>query len=574
MTPVVRVGAAAGGGVVLEPEERDARFAVAAAVRGVGATPHLEEGRVHLGPDDARRLLGGVDGFDLHWSADARADVEGRGRALHGRAAVSRAIRELDELGIDRAREMLADVDLFEGLDDHQVVNVAAMTVDGGHGLCLFDEQGAGKTVCVVAAFDALVQRDEADFMLVLAPKAMLAEWQRDLGRFTDDLYRTTVYSGTPAERRAALAKRPDVVVTNYEAAVHDAGRLVALVAKHGPRGVLVVDESFHVKNAATSRSRAVVGLRRRMGRTFVLCGTPAPNRADDVVAQVNLVDFGLTFEGVVLPDDRGAAVSVVRDALDAEPVHRRNLKADVLPDLPGRAFTRVPVALAPRQRKLYEAAESDMLDELRHVGDREFARSLTSWAARRSALLRLCSNPAGAIANYDEEPAKLTALDGIVDRFARNSDEKLVVWSFFTASLATIASRYADLGVVRYDGTVTSVDDRRKAVRSFQEDPATRIFVGNPAAAGAGLTLHAARLAVYESLSNQAAHYLQSLDRIHRRGQEREVEYYFLVADDTLEAAEYERLARKHEDARDLLGDDDPLPMTRERLLRDLLRP
>ena len=33
---------------------------------------------------------------------------------------------------------------------------------------------------------------------------------------------------------------------------------------------------------------------------------------------------------------------------------------------------------------------------------------------------------------DYDEEPAKLVALDGIVDRFVRNGGEKLVVWSFF----------------------------------------------------------------------------------------------------------------------------------------------
>ena len=61
-------------------------------------------------------------------------------------------------------------------------------------------------------------------------------------------------------------------------------------------------------------------------------------------------------------------------------------------------------------------------------------------------------------------------------------------------------------------------------------------VFVANPAAAGAGLTLHRARVAIYESLSNQAAHYLQSLDRIHRRGQKREVEYVVMLCDGTLE--------------------------------------
>ena len=71
-------------------------------------------------------------------------------------------------------------------------------------------------------------------------------------------------------------------------------------------------------------------------------------------------------------------------------------------------------------------------------------------------------------------------------------------------------------------------------------------LFIANPAAAGAGLTLHRARFAVYESMSNQAAHYLQSLDRIHRRGQEREVEYITLLCEDTVEVQEYARLTDK----------------------------
>ena len=98
------------------------------------------------------------------------------------------------------------------------------------------------------------------------------------------------------------------------------------------------------------------------------------------------------------------------------------------------------------------------------------------------------------------------------------------MVWSFYRSSLDRIAQRYSSYGVARIDGSVTSSADRRDAVKSFQEDDETMLFLGNPAAAGAGLTLHRSRVAIYESLSNQAAHYLQSLDRIHRRGQNREV--------------------------------------------------
>jgi len=48
-------------------------------------------------------------------------------------------------------------------------------------------------------------------------------------------------------------------------------------------------------------------------------------------------------------------------------------------------------------------------------------------------------------------------------------------------------------------DGAVSDVQVRRDAVRRFQEDDETMLFIANPAAAGAGLTLHRARYSVYE---------------------------------------------------------------------------
>jgi len=96
-------------------------------------------------------------------------------------------------------------------------------------------------------------------------------------------------------------------------------------------------------------------------------------------------------------------------------------------------------------------------------------------------------------------------------------------------------------------------------------------VFLGNPAAAGAGITLHRSRIAIYESLSNQAAHYLQSLDRIHRRGQERDVDYLVLLCENTIELTEYDRLQIKERDAGTLLRDKVPPPVTRSAFLAEL---
>jgi hypothetical protein len=76
------------------------------------------------------------------------------------------------------AKTYLTDINGLDVLDNHQLVNVAGMTLPQGYGLCVFDEQGAGKTVTLIFAFDVLVARDQVDFAFIVAPKSMVAEWR------------------------------------------------------------------------------------------------------------------------------------------------------------------------------------------------------------------------------------------------------------------------------------------------------------------------------------------------------------------------------------------------------------
>jgi len=243
-----------------------------------------------------------------------------------------------------------------------------------------------------------------------------------------------------------------------------------------------------------------------------------------------------------------------------------------VLPDLPFKRYTRIIIPLQQQQKRLYVAAVRNLILDLRAADDETFHRRIGSFLAKRSALLQICSNPISVVDGYAEIPAKLTALDSLLEETITKKSEKVVLWSFYTASIDAIMSRYQQYYPVRYDGTIPAVADRRAAVRTFQEDNKTMLFVANPAAAGAGLTLHRARIAVYESMSNQAAHYLQSIDRIHRRGQTRDVEYLILLCDKTIEVDEYERLITKERAAQALLGDRVDAPITRKTMLYEAI--
>jgi SNF2 family DNA or RNA helicase len=445
------------------------------------------------------------------------------------------------------------------------------MTVAGASGLAVFDEQGAGKTVTLIFAFDLLVKRREADLALVIAPKSMVPEWPRDLARFKGDLYRSAILSGSRREKVASLRRGADFYVTNFETAIALEDELTALLRSRDGRVLLAIDESFYVKNLDARRTQSVRRLREWCDRAYVLCGTPAPNRPHDLVEQFNIVDFGVTFDGVDVPDGPEAALAAVQAAVDGRGLSVRHLKRDVLPNLPGKTFERVLVPLQPVQKRLYEGALRSLIVDVRATDQATFQKQIASFLARRMALLQICSDPSMVAEAYSETPGKLLALDAIVEDLVERRREKVIIWSFFRHSVESIVQRFERFGAVRYDGSVGSVDERRDAVRRFQEDDVTMVFVANPAAAGAGLTLHRARIAIYESQSNQAAHYLQSLDRIHRRGQERKVEYLVLLADGTIELEEYERLLAKERTAQDLLGDHVDAAPVRERMLHEL---
>lgn len=503
--------------------------------------------------------------------ADALVErfVANRALAFATHPRLVEEIRRLVELGPAAVRPRLSDIDV-DRLDDHQVVNVAAIALPESYGLCLFDEQGAGKTVSTIFGWDALAQRREVDRLVVICPKAMVAEWEKDISEFAGGLYAVQQVTGSPREKRRLLRQGADIYITNFESAVSVSDELRSAVRAADRRTMLVVDESFMVKNPEAIRSRALRRLREWCTRCLVLCGTPAPNAPADLVGQFDLADLGVCFDGVELPEDRAASLPIVQQAISDRGAYLRNLKRDVLPDLPRRRFTVVNVDLAPRQRAAYDAAARDLVRDLQAVDEHGFRSQLASFAARRSALLQLCSNPAGVLEHYAEDPAKLAALERIVGELV-DTGEKVLVWSFYTASIDAACRRLARHGVRRFDGTITDTALRRASVRAFQEDDDVRVMVANPAAAGAGLTLTAARYAIYESFSNQAAHFLQSLDRIHRRGQERDVEYLILLAEGTIEVAEYRRLQDKERAAQNLLGDISDPPLSRQVLLAEL---
>jgi len=465
----------------------------------------------------------------------------------------------------------LADYPGLHKLDSHQVDAVAAMTAHSLVGIGLFDEQGVGKTISALAAFDVLSLRGEIERMLVIAPKSVLAAWEADARLLLGDTKLVVTIWGSREQRRRAMLQQHHIALTTFGTAMADKVYLRALIEQKPDRYLLVVDESYYIKNPSARRSAAIRDLRRNCQRAFVLCGTPAPNSARDIVNQLDLADAGVTFAGVKIPPTEKGAHETIRRTLEQSAVVLRRLKEDVLSDIPAKELERVYIDLQPQQEKLYKAAFDSLVADVLSVDEISFRRNLGSYMARRAALLQVCSHPGSLISDYTETPAKLLAVDRLLKELVEDQGQKVVLWSFYRYTLQRLEERYSRLGLVRIDGSVTSPVDRAHAIEAFQNDSAVRVFLGNPAAAGAGITLTAGAHAVYESFSNQPAHYLQSVDRIHRRGQRRKVVSHVLITTGSLEEVEFDRLLQKEAAARELLGDPARDPLTRHRFLKNL---
>ena len=572
MKAIAEIGLDSESGLIIcKPQSRENRRDVVALLRGLngGSRYSVDGDHFNLDVTIAVAIREAKDEIAFGWTKEAANFVDRFAEGYATRGLARRRLLELPDYSI--ANAVLKDYALSTNLDPHQCIAVAAMSDPLITDLCLFDEQGSGKTVMTIHAFDRLVENGIVKSMLVFAPKNMLNTWKSDFQQFMGEKYRVEIISGTKKEKFVNLIAPADIYVTNYETAQSMESSLRSLLLRNAGRIILTVDESFFVKNSKAERSSAIRRLRNFCERCWVLCGTPAPNHAIDVVHQFDIADCGVTFAGITLPKDPEATRQIIKRVVETRGLYLRRLKKDVLPGIPNKNFESISVPMEPIQRGLYEETLTGLVDDVVAADERGFRELFQSFLARRMALLQISSNPQLVFPDYQEIPGKHIALDELLQELIIVRKEKVVLWSYFRSSLDKLEEKYREYGSVRLDGSITSNEVRRNAIDRFQRDPDTMLFIANPAAAGAGITLTAARIAVYESFPIQTAHFLQSIDRIHRRGQDREAHYYFLLAQETLEELEYERLLEKERHGFELFGDPQPDTTTREYFLREL---
>lgn len=402
-------------------------------------------------------------------------------------------------------------------------VTGAKFLAAGGSGL--FDEPGLGKSA---QALTAAVMMG-AKTVRVVCPASVVGVWHRE-----------------------AKLWAPGVTVEamSYE-------RAVKTCASWSTACQLVLDEAHYLKTRTSQRSKtlletSVIG---RHGRSICLTGTPMPNHPGEMYPVLrSLAPASLSFQGRTLNWGQfvtkfcrtertpftdfkivgGKNHELLTRILD--PFFLRRRKADVMTDLPPLRVTVTPLTNAAAVKALRTAERDAPSDVLELVERGEIAAEFLATLRRLTGLAKV-----PAAVEYIRE-----LLDGGV--------EKLVVFAQHRDVIRGLWEGLDSCGALAITGGM-HLDTRINAVKTFQEKPYCRVFIGQLQAAGTGITLTAASRLLFVESSWVPAENEQAAMRIHRIGQKNTCEVEFLTLEGSLDERIQAVCARKLSDIVKVFG-------------------
>jgi SNF2 family DNA or RNA helicase len=397
---------------------------------------------------------------------------------------------------------------------------------------------GAGKTAITLTAMDAMISGGYASRFLVLAPKRVCTDvWPIEVIKWAPELD-CRVAVGTPKDRASALRSFVAVVVTNYDniqwLAEQDLSDFDAIV----------FDELTKLKNPSGTRFKALHKVIDQFKIRWGLTGSFTSNGLEDVFGQCKIIDEKLLgrAKGAFLQQyfvcmnrdfgewlPRPSALSLVME----------KIKPATFVLEPGEYKDKLPpchvVELRSQldDRKPYEKMKKDFVVQF------PTAEILAANAAAVTSKLQQMAS--GFV--YDSSrvasavPGQFTSsktavwfsrhkFDRLDELLEENQHANTLIVYQFQEEVAELRRRYPRLA---------TLDDDR-AIERWNAGQIELLAV-HPKSAGHGLNLqHGGAHMVFLSLPWSLELYEQTVGRLHRSGQVRDVWVYILLADKTVD--------------------------------------
>jgi SWI/SNF-related matrix-associated actin-dependent regulator of chromatin subfamily A-like protein 1 len=422
-----------------------------------------------------------------------------------------------------------------EGLSylPYQKAGIEYLINSGNKNVLLADEQGLGKTIQAIG----YANHRRFKKILVICPAFLKINWLREFQTWYLHEINSQIMKGI----NDTIKDDTELLIVNYDILSKN-----RLTIKRWLRDALIlIDEAQYLKNPDSKRTKACVSLLGN-NKVIAISGTPINNRPIDFwslwssvfrsrvpQAYLGMLDYGIRYcsafrqrliqrgEEKEVWNMDGASNTPELNYILRERFMLRRLKEDVLTQLPDKRYNVIDLASdEPKIEKILKEEDSYSTDVLKSIDGTGRMPDLTSLAGIRRQIAEL----------------KVTQVIQFIQNVL-DSEEQVFVIAHHKTVIEAIYEACIALGFSSaiINGS-TGTNTRQKHVDNFQKG-IIRVLIGNIQATGVGITLTASRVAVFAECSWVPSENEQVVDRIHRIGQTRMVDAYFLVFGGSLDS-------------------------------------
>ena len=447
-----------------------------------------------------------------------------------------------------------------------------------------FYDTGTGKTLLALQIIKNKLQESGAVF-LVICPKSIIqTAWMDDCKEFfpklrllpltvdyTPDDYGKMHFQWAKAngtdialpgarffklgniKERTAFAKqylaaKADCFIVNPERFLRNPEDFIQIQTVNGIRPVdgIIVDESSRLKNPDNMLTRKLKELRPQLKYLYLLSGKPAPNRIEEYIPQLDIID-----PKILPPGYKSLYYYGVSDFRRQKLTGYINMasitvsKADCF-DLPETTEVVREIELSPKVQKQYIEMKYQMMLELEQIKADDIVKKTHVYANHVLACLAKLRQISGGFIYDGKEAVFLhdAKTDEVVALLDELGNEPVLIWCQYQHEIEHLRDVLESCGY-SVATAFGKTKDLNANIYSFKEG-ISRVMIANPRTLQYGVTLTNCCYAIYYSTSYSYEEYYQSHDRIYRKGQSRPCTYIFLQCKNTIDKAMFNVIKRK----------------------------
>jgi len=415
----------------------------------------------------------------------------------------------------------------------------------------LGDDMGLGKTYqSIVGALECGAER-----ILVICPSSLKINWMREIQNFCDDV---SIIKGKYWDPARFTIINYDIL-KNFHT-IEERGKkyeeweLRREIVEYDP-DLIILDEAHFVKNHKSIRGKILKDISKKFSpeRIWLLTGTPIANRPMDYYNLLSIIDSPVSNNWVhyakrycdgIRFKKGGKYVWVTTGATNLEELSNktkrtilRRKKDDVL-DLPDKLTT--PIYLELQNVDGYKNVWNEYLSKRKSEGKKGNPfRELVEMTLLRTFI------------SLETVPYTIEKTEEALEL-----GKKTIIFCNFNDEMDAFIRHFSDKCVCLRGG----MSDKQKqlAVDRFQEDENCMVFIGQLKAAGVGITLSAAEIVIMNSLDWVPGNHEQAEDRAYRIGQNKTVNIYYMLIEDTIDTLIWNILNKKKKIIGTIMGEDD----------------